>query len=67
MIDVKDWKQHTKLCLLDKKSYAEQKAWREQREAKLSLADGDEIAKNLKKFAQARPELYQDIEKPIEV
>ena len=51
MVKVSEWRQHTKHCLLDKKAYAEQKAHREQREAQLSLADGDEIAKNLKRFA----------------
>lgn len=54
--------------MLDKKAFAEQKEHREQREAMQSLAEGDEIAKNLKRFANARPDLYQDVQvKPEEL
>jgi hypothetical protein len=30
------------------------------REAQISLADGEEISKNLKRFAHQRPDLFQD-------
>ena len=67
-VKVTEWRQHTKLCLLDKKAFVEQKEHREKREAMQSLAESDEIAKNLKRFANARPDLYQDVNvKPEEL
>ena len=55
-----DWKEHMKICLMDKKSWLDQKQDTEYRQTLPSLASGDEIAKNLKRFASQRPDLYQD-------
>ena len=53
-----EWRDHFKICGMDSKAWKDQKIQRAQRQAQTSLAAGDEISKNLKQFANQRPDLY---------
>jgi len=46
-----------KICLKDNKQWLAQKQDRDYRQTLPSLAEGDEITKNLKRFASQRPDL----------
>ena len=51
MIKRAQWEEHRQICMMDSKTWLEQKKDREYRETLPALAEGDEIAKNLKRFA----------------
>jgi len=51
---------------MDSKKWLEQKKDREFRETLPALAEGDEITKNLKRFASQRPDLYEGQEQSAE-
>ena len=61
MIQVARWKEHIKICLMDTQTWLQQKQDVEVRKQLPSLAEGQEIANNLKRFASQRPDLYQDL------
>lgn len=56
-IPLSEWKEHMKLELMDPK-WREEKLKRQEREKLHSMADGDEIAQNVKRFAQERRDLF---------
>ena len=56
-IPVSEWKEHMRLELMNPK-WREEKIKREERGKLQSLASGNEIAANLKKFAQERREIF---------
>ena len=56
-IPIGEWKEHMRLELMDPK-WREEKIKREERAKLQSLASGDEIAQNLKKFAAERKDIF---------
>jgi splicing factor 3A subunit 1 len=56
-IPIGEWKEHMRLELMDPKQ-REEKLKREERAKLNSLAAGDEIAANLKRFAQERKDIF---------
>ena len=64
-IKVIDWKNHMKICLKNTKEWLAQKQDRDYRATLPALAEGDEITKNLKRFASQRPDL-SGVDVPID-
>lgn len=56
-IPIGEWKEHMRLEMMDPK-HREEKLKREERAKLNSLASGDEIAANLKRFAQERKDIF---------
>lgn len=52
-----DWRNHFKICVMDSK-WKDQKQQRVERQNLNTLATGDEITQNLRRFANQRPDLY---------
>jgi acetyl-CoA carboxylase beta subunit len=52
-----DWRNHFKICVMDSK-WKDQKQQRIERQNLNSLATGEEITQNLRRFANQRPDLY---------
>lgn len=59
-IPVSEWQEHWKLELLNPK-WREEKMKLEERKKLNSLASGDEITQNLRKFAQERRDLFPSV------